>query len=63
VRCAERCVVFGEMGEVMVKGLMRTAQCKSAQSAATVRDFTTAVASTNIGPDPNFPDFDLICEG
>lgn len=38
-------------------------QCNSAQSSAKVQDFKTAVASTNIGPDPNFPDFDLICEG
>lgn len=38
-------------------------QCKSAQQAAQVKDFQTAVASTNIGPDPLFPDFDLICEG
>ncbi|KAF2035432.1 hypothetical protein EK21DRAFT_106961 [Setomelanomma holmii] len=38
-------------------------QCNSAQQSATVKDFNTAVASTNIGPDPQFPDFDLICEG
>jgi hypothetical protein len=38
-------------------------QCNSAQGKATVKDFNTAVASTNIGPDPLFPDFDLICEG
>ncbi|OAK95806.1 hypothetical protein IQ06DRAFT_196550, partial [Phaeosphaeriaceae sp. SRC1lsM3a] len=38
-------------------------QCKSAQQSAQVKDFQTAVASTNIGPDPLFPDFDLICEG
>ncbi|KAH7389538.1 hypothetical protein DE146DRAFT_167566 [Phaeosphaeria sp. MPI-PUGE-AT-0046c] len=38
-------------------------QCKSAQQNAQVKDFQTAVASTNIGPDPLFPDFDLICEG
>ncbi|KAL5120532.1 hypothetical protein ACEQ8H_001550 [Pleosporales sp. CAS-2024a] len=38
-------------------------QCKSEQDLATIKNFSTAVASTNIGPDPNFPDFDLICEG
>lgn len=39
-------------------------QCNAAQQAATVKDFNSAVASTNIGPDPNpaFADFDLICE-
>jgi CxxC motif-containing protein (DUF1111 family) len=37
-------------------------ECKSAQSSASVQDFTTGVASTNIGPDPAFPDFDLICD-
>ncbi|KAH9881330.1 hypothetical protein IAQ61_000053 [Plenodomus lingam] len=36
--------------------------CKQAQQAAPVKDFESAVASTNIGPDPEFPDFDLICE-
>lgn len=37
-------------------------QCNQAQQTAQVQDFTP-VASTNIGPDPLFPDFDLICEG
>ncbi|KAF1839238.1 hypothetical protein BDW02DRAFT_487414 [Decorospora gaudefroyi] len=37
--------------------------CNAAQQNAQVKDFTNAVASTNIGPDPEFPDFDLICEG
>jgi hypothetical protein len=36
--------------------------CKSAQSSAKVQDFTTGVATKNIGPDPDFPDFDLICD-
>jgi hypothetical protein len=40
-----------------------TAQCNSFQQSVPVKDFTTGVASTNIGPDPSFPDFDLICEG
>jgi len=38
-------------------------QCKSAQDATTIKDFNTALQSINIGPDPDFPDFDLICEG
>ncbi|KAH4927991.1 hypothetical protein HBI56_119920 [Parastagonospora nodorum] len=38
-------------------------QCKSALDATTIKDFNTALQSINIGPDPNFPDFDLICEG
>lgn len=38
-------------------------KCNDAQKSAQVKDFNTAVASTNIGPDPDFPDFDLICEG
>ncbi|KAF2737333.1 hypothetical protein EJ04DRAFT_574730 [Polyplosphaeria fusca] len=36
--------------------------CRSAQEAATVKDFNSGVASQNIGPDPQFPDFDLICD-
>ncbi|KAF2198528.1 hypothetical protein GQ43DRAFT_474456 [Delitschia confertaspora ATCC 74209] len=36
--------------------------CQSTQLAAKVQDFTTGVASQNIGPDPDFPDFDLICD-
>ncbi|USP76489.1 hypothetical protein yc1106_03763 [Curvularia clavata] len=38
-------------------------KCLNAQKSAQVKDFNTPVASTNIGPDPDFPDFDLICEG
>ncbi|KAF2625306.1 hypothetical protein BU25DRAFT_423387 [Macroventuria anomochaeta] len=38
-------------------------KCNQAQQTAKVQDFQTGVASTNIGPDPLFPDFDLICEG
>lgn len=38
-------------------------QCNQAQQVAQVQDFQTPVASENIGPDPLFPDFDLICEG
>ncbi|EFQ90633.1 hypothetical protein PTT_12735 [Pyrenophora teres f. teres 0-1] len=38
-------------------------KCNAAQKSAPVKDFNSAVASTNIGPDPDFPDFDLICEG
>lgn len=42
---------------------MVTDKCSAAQQTAKVQDFTQGVASTNIGPDPLFPDFDLICEG
>ncbi|KAL1797370.1 hypothetical protein ACET3X_003976 [Alternaria dauci] len=38
-------------------------KCNNAQKNAQVKDFNSAIASTNIGPDPDFPDFDLICEG
>ncbi|KAF1928637.1 uncharacterized protein M421DRAFT_5098 [Didymella exigua CBS 183.55] len=38
-------------------------KCSQAQQTATVKDFKTPVASMNIGPDPLFPDYDLICEG
>ncbi|KAJ4378495.1 hypothetical protein N0V86_006201 [Didymella sp. IMI 355093] len=38
-------------------------KCNQAQQSARVQDFNTPVASSNIGPDPLFPDFDLICEG
>ena len=38
-------------------------KCLDAQKSAKVKDFKSAVASTNIGPDPDFPEFDLICEG
>lgn len=37
-------------------------KCNDAQKSATVKDFNTAVASENIGPDPEFGDFDLICD-
>ncbi|CAO2658807.1 Nn.00g065300.m01.CDS01 [Neocucurbitaria sp. VM-36] len=37
-------------------------KCNNAQQNVQVQDFQSAVASTNIGPDPDFPDFDLICE-
>jgi hypothetical protein len=37
-------------------------ECNNAQRNAAVQDFQAAVASTNIGPDPQFPDFDLICD-
>jgi hypothetical protein len=41
-----------------------TEACNDAQDQATVKDFqgAAAVASENIGPDPDFPDFDLICD-
>ncbi|KAF1346349.1 hypothetical protein EJ07DRAFT_169912 [Lizonia empirigonia] len=39
------------------------AKCNTAQQQAKVKDFSQGVLSTNIGPDPLFPDFDLICEG
>ncbi|KAJ4294454.1 hypothetical protein N0V90_008145 [Kalmusia sp. IMI 367209] len=37
-------------------------QCNDAQQTATVKDFQSAVATKNFGQDPDFPDFDLICE-
>ncbi|KAF9693845.1 hypothetical protein EKO04_008214 [Ascochyta lentis] len=37
-------------------------KCTAAQQTAKVQDFKTGVPSSNIGPDPLFPDFDLICE-
>ncbi|KAF2279681.1 uncharacterized protein EI97DRAFT_183888 [Westerdykella ornata] len=48
-------------------------ECNRAQDAAPIKDFQSAggggqqqqqqaVVSENIGPDPEFPDFDLICE-
>ncbi|KAI8933995.1 hypothetical protein NX059_008765 [Plenodomus lindquistii] len=37
-------------------------KCNAAQQSAPVKDFHSAIPSTNIGPDPNFPEFDLICE-
>ena len=47
----------------LVANVVGIADCNSAQSSATVKDFQgAAVASENIGPDPAFPDFDLICE-
>lgn len=36
--------------------------CNSAQQSAQVKDFNTGAASTIISPDPEFPDFDLICD-
>lgn len=37
-------------------------ECLNAQNNAQVKDFNTGVAAQNIGPDPDFPDFDLICD-
>jgi hypothetical protein len=41
-------------------------ECIKTQDAAPVKDFQNVaqqvVASENIGPDPAFPDFDLICD-
>lgn len=53
-----------------------TDECVAAQDSAPVKEFQAGgggggggagggqqvVASENIGPDPEFPDFDLICE-
>ncbi|KAF2635966.1 hypothetical protein P280DRAFT_473387 [Massarina eburnea CBS 473.64] len=35
--------------------------CNDAQKTAKAQDFSQT-ATTNIGPDPQFPDFDLICD-
>ncbi|KAF2013710.1 hypothetical protein BU24DRAFT_464464 [Aaosphaeria arxii CBS 175.79] len=37
-------------------------ECRNTLENATVQDFTQGVASENIGKDPEFEDFDLICE-
>ncbi|KAF2004984.1 hypothetical protein P154DRAFT_425336 [Amniculicola lignicola CBS 123094] len=37
-------------------------QCNGAQDSASVKDFATGVESTFLGPDPDFPDFDLFCD-
>ncbi|ORY09395.1 hypothetical protein BCR34DRAFT_487442 [Clohesyomyces aquaticus] len=53
----------GSKGGLKVQDCDKQKQdCNSAQSNAKVQDFNTAVQSQNIGPDPQFPDFDLICE-
>jgi len=39
-----------------------TGQCNDAQKSAQVKDFTSGVASVNIGESKEFPDFDLICD-
>lgn len=36
-------------------------QCEAAQASAGMQSFAE-VPSVNIGPDPDFPDFDLICD-
>ncbi|XTI89828.1 hypothetical protein V2W45_604791 [Cenococcum geophilum] len=36
-------------------------QCEAAQASAGTQSFVE-VPSVNIGPDPDFPDFDLICD-
>ncbi len=38
------------------------AACYAAQNNAPVKSFSSMVSSMNIGPDPQFPDYDLICD-
>jgi hypothetical protein len=62
-RCSQAANAAGKDGGTTVNDCdKQNDECKSAQSSAKVQDFTTGVASTNIGPDPAFPDFDLICD-
>ncbi|KAF2794738.1 hypothetical protein K505DRAFT_324555 [Melanomma pulvis-pyrius CBS 109.77] len=61
--CSEAANAQGNKGTTTVSDCDKQKdQCTAAQSSAKVQDFTTGVASTNIGPDPAFPDFDLICD-
>lgn len=61
-RCSQAANKAGNKGTTVSDCDKQSEACKSAQSSAKVQDFTTGVASTNIGPDPAFPDFDLICD-
>ncbi len=38
------------------------AACYAAQNNAPVKSFSSMVSSMNMGPDPQFPDYDLICD-
>jgi hypothetical protein len=61
--CSQAANAQGNKGGTTVNDCDKQSEsCKSAQSSAKVQDFTTGVASTNIGPDLEFPDFDLICD-
>ncbi|KAF2467006.1 uncharacterized protein BDR25DRAFT_317235 [Lindgomyces ingoldianus] len=61
--CSQGANQKGNKGSVTVNDCDKQKQeCQSAQSSAKVQDFNTAVQSQNIGPDPQFPDFDIICE-
>lgn len=37
-------------------------RCNDAQQTARVKDFQSSQPAENIGPDPDFPDFDLVCD-
>ncbi|PSN64046.1 hypothetical protein BS50DRAFT_96514 [Corynespora cassiicola Philippines] len=61
--CSQRANEQGNKGDFKVEDCDdQKDECKKAQENARVKDFNSGTASTNIGPDPDFPDFDLICE-
>ncbi|KAF2117840.1 hypothetical protein BDV96DRAFT_611488 [Lophiotrema nucula] len=61
--CSQAANAAGNKGDLTVsKCDAQKERCNAAQSSATVKDFNTGVASKNIGKDPEFPDFDLICD-
>ncbi|KAF2266596.1 hypothetical protein CC78DRAFT_577906 [Lojkania enalia] len=62
-KCAEQANAQGNSGGFEVGDCdKQKEECNRAQDGAPVKDFATGLASQNIGPDPEFPDFDLICD-
>ncbi|KAF2709170.1 hypothetical protein K504DRAFT_476569 [Pleomassaria siparia CBS 279.74] len=61
--CSEAANTQGNKGSITVSDCGKQKErCTAAQEKTKVQNFTTGTVSTNIGPDPAFPDFDLICD-
>ncbi|KAF2178103.1 hypothetical protein K469DRAFT_695742 [Zopfia rhizophila CBS 207.26] len=62
-QCSQAANSQGNKGSVRVQDCdEQKNDCRNTLQNARVQDFQTGVASQNIGPDPDFPEFDLICE-
>ncbi|KAF1960243.1 hypothetical protein CC80DRAFT_404715 [Byssothecium circinans] len=62
-KCSQAANRGGNKGDLKVQDCdEQKNDCNSAQKNAKAQDFSQGAASTNIGPDPQFPDFDLICD-
>lgn len=64
-QCSQAANQQGNKGDLTVQACdQQKNDCNNAQQNAQVKDFqgAPAVLTENAGPDPDFPDFDLICE-